>query len=65
MHSEPIMRDRFELTPSKFRSVFTKGGFAYYSPECMEGAETSYAEKSVYENRLGFYGWGGLGGSVF
>ena len=64
MHSEPVMQPRLGLGRGDIRNCFTKGGISKYGAECMEGIP-SVAETQVFENRLGFYGWMGLGGSVF
>ena len=64
MHSEPVMYPKLMLGRGDIRNIFTKGGFCKYAAECMEGEPTP-GETQVFENRDGFYGWMGLGGSVF
>lgn len=64
MHSEPVMRPQMSIGRGDVRNLFTKGGFGKFDAECMEGVPTIH-EHQIYENRLGFYGWMGLGGSVF
>jgi len=56
MHAEPVYRSMgMEVT-------FTQGGVAQFGPACH--ASTPIA-RSLNKGREGFYGWMGLGGSIF
>ncbi len=57
LHDEPIKSDMGFMT-----TTFTQGGVAQFSaPE----ADAPTLEKAFHEGREGFYGWMGLGGSIF
>ena len=44
------------------RTIFTQGGIAHFTP-C--DANSSKLDKAFNTGREGFYGWMGLGGSIF
>ena len=56
LHSEPV------TARMGFATTFTQGGVAHFN---MPAGPASYAERSLNAGREGFYGWMGLGGSVF
>ncbi len=56
MHAEAVQRDMLGLD-----TIFTQGGVALFSPEAGAGGLNHAANKG----RDGFYGWMGLGGSIF
>ncbi len=56
MHEDPIKRDM------GIRTTFTQGGVAHF-PEIT--SESSKLEHAANLGREGFYGWMGLGGSIF
>ncbi len=55
MHDEPILRDM------GINTAFTQGGVAYFST----GPNSTPRDRQLNQGREGFYGWMGLGGSVF
>ena len=56
MHAEPVYRSMgMEVT-------FTQGGVAQFGPACHASTPIS---RSLNKGREGFYGWMGLGGSIF
>lgn len=56
MHEAPVTRN-MGMTTS-----FTQGGVAKFDP-C--GANASLLDKAFYDGREGYYGWMGMGGSIF
>ena len=52
------------LSISVTRTSFTQRGVCYFSNEGLAG-NLSEIEKDVCEPREGFYGWIGIGGSIF
>merc|ERR1719400_1372668 len=56
LHSEPSRRHMVF-----HHNTFTKGGLAFFTPH----QEDLKIDRIFYENREGFYGWYGFGGSVF
>ncbi len=57
MHEAPIEREMLGL-----RTTFTQGGVAHFSET---GSKSSKLEHAANRGREGFYGWMGLGGSLF
>jgi CubicO group peptidase (beta-lactamase class C family) len=57
LHSEPV-----KANMGMGRSIFTQGGVAHFTP-C--NANSSKLDKAFNTGREGFYGWMGLGGSIF
>jgi CubicO group peptidase (beta-lactamase class C family) len=58
LHRHPIKDNMGGFLPCEF----TQGGVNYYSPL---NSESSKLEKAFNSGREGFYGWMGLGGSLF
>ncbi|MEH6581259.1 MAG: serine hydrolase [Halioglobus sp.] len=58
MHDKPVKADMGGFLPTRF----TQGGLALYS-ECDQ--DSNKLEREFNEGREGFYGWMGLGGSIF
>ena len=56
LHAEPITRDM------NIQTSFTQGGVAYFSQDNMGPGAMNQA---LNQGREGFYGWMGLGGSIF
>lgn len=56
MHDAPIRRDMGMVT------TFTQGGVAYFLPT---NKTSPSIERALNDGREGFYGWMGLGGSLF
>ena len=59
MHADPNLARTVGLM--NFRSNFTKGGVNFFNQE--EGADSQ--ELAFVKNREGFFGWLGMGGSIF
>ena len=57
LHSEPV-----KATMGMGRTIFTQGGIAHFTP-C--DANSSKLDEAFNTGREGFYGWMGLGGSIF
>ena len=57
LHDEPVKADMAIMT-----TTFTQGGINQFS-HCGDGSAA--AEKAFNNGREGFYGWMGLGGSIF
>tara|TARA_B110000196_G_scaffold169460_1_gene145536 strand:+ start:4415 stop:5614 length:1200 start_codon:yes stop_codon:yes gene_type:complete len=57
LHSEPA-----KATMGMGRTIFTQGGIAHFTP-C--DANSSKLDEAFNTGREGFYGWMGLGGSIF
>lgn len=57
MHSDPIKADMGFIT-----TTFTQGGVAFFS-EC--DGNSSQLDRAINTGREGFFGWMGLGGSLF
>jgi len=57
MHEAPVQREMLGL-----RTRFTQGGVAHFS---ATDSQSSRLEHAANQGREGFYGWMGLGGSVF
>ena len=57
LHAEPITRDMNNLNSS-----FTQGGVAYFS---QDNTGSGAMNQALNQGREGFYGWMGLGGSIF
>jgi CubicO group peptidase (beta-lactamase class C family) len=56
LHAEPITRDM------SIQTSFTQGGVAYFSED---NAGSGGVNQALNRGREGFYGWMGLGGSIF
>ena len=57
MHADPTEADMGFVN-----TKFTQGGVNYFTPP---GADAGRVERDLNEGREGFYGWMGLGGSIF
>lgn len=57
LHAAPISRNMLAMNVA-----FTQGGLAEFA---QQGAEASALDKGLNDGREGFYGWMGLGGSIF
>lgn len=57
MHEAPVQREMLGL-----RTSFTQGGVAHFS---ATDSQSSKLEQAANQGREGFYGWMGLGGSLF
>lgn len=57
MHADPVEKDMGFVSTS-----FTQGGVALFS---TTGSKRGKSEKALNDGREGFYGWMGLGGSLF
>lgn len=57
LHDAPIRADMVIMT-----TAFTQGGVALFS---RPGPDSNWFEKALNVGREGFYGWMGLGGSIF
>lgn len=57
LHSEPV-----KAAMGMGRTIFTQGGIAHFTP-C--DANSSKLDEAFNTGREGFYGWMGLGGSIF
>ena len=58
MHDKPVKAQMGSLITTRF----TQGGVDFFA-EC--GADSTRVEREFNEGREGFYGWMGLGGSIF
>ena len=58
LHTEPVHAIMGGFLPC----AFTQGGVAHYSP-C--GPDSNWLQRAFNQGREGFYGWMGLGGSLF
>jgi len=56
LHADPVEADM------GFSTTFTQGGVALFTPQTKK---SSKLEKGLNAGREGFYGWMGLGGSIF
>jgi CubicO group peptidase (beta-lactamase class C family) len=57
LHAAPVGRNMLAMNVA-----FTQGGLAEFAPQDPEG---SAFDKGLNDGREGFYGWMGLGGSIF
>ena len=60
MHSEPRKELMGEMPNGKIRVNFTQGGVNKF----IKFEDETEADKSLHENRYGYYGWIGYGGSI-
>lgn len=60
MHAEPRKEYCGEMPSGIMRFNFTKGGVC----EFVKFEDETKTDKMMYENRYGYYGWFGYGGSV-
>ena len=60
MHSEARKEIMGEMLNGKIRLNFTQGGVNKF----IKFDDETEADKSLHENRYGYYGWIGYGGSV-
>ncbi|MFT4614714.1 MAG: hypothetical protein ACI9NT_001865, partial [Bacteroidia bacterium] len=58
LHADPLRAKMGGL----FSTDFTQGGVNFFTPPA---ADSTAMEKAFYSGREGFYGWMGLGGSIF
>lgn len=63
MHSEPVLRDKLQYAKGQLRNEFTKGGFCKFNQELVR-ENPSHLESDFHNDRTGYYGWMGLGGSI-
>lgn len=57
LHDAPVRRDMMSMT-----TTFTQGGLASFP---APGPQDTPMYRALHEGREGFYGWMGLGGSIF
>ena len=57
LHAEPVQRNMMSLT-----TTFTQGGLAEFP---APGPEDTALFRALHSGREGYYGWMGLGGSIF
>ena len=58
LHTEPV----YAIMGGFLPCAFTQGGVAHYCP-C--GSDSNWLQRAFNQGREGFYGWMGLGGSLF
>ena len=65
-HSEPITKvDVAQPVPGLSPNTFTKGGVSFYDHPDIYSDKNNSVARWIREQRQGFYGWNGMGGSVF